>query len=220
MYKLLDSTLHGTTSNAELFLVEGDSASQAVANCRNAHFQAVLPMQGKPMNVYKASLQKIQQNPLFVALHTSITGDINIACSIEKCRYQRIILLMDPDADGIHCAALMLLYFHRFMPELLTAGMLHIVRAPVGEMVNTANNTTEYAFNIAQFTALLNVQKNNLQQNNAQQNNANISYQVVKYRGLAGIAVNVLSECCINPKTRTTSILGIKDAVMALEIFG
>lgn len=65
-----------------------------------------------------------------------------------------------------------------------------------------------------------NVHQNNVQQNNAQQNNANISYQVVKYRGLAGIAVNLLAECCINPKTRTTSTLGIKDAIMALEIFG
>jgi DNA gyrase subunit B len=212
--KLLDCRAHGVQSGAELFLVEGDSASLAVANLRDAQFQAVLPMQGKPMNAYKASPKKVQQNPLFYALQASIGAGYGAAFHLANCRYQRIVLLMDPDADGIHCGALMLLFFHRFMPTLLQQGMIELVRPPVGEVTNNTTRptekTTEYAYTDAQFMALINANKN------AQ----NQPLESLKYRGLAGIAANTLAQLCINPQTRKTSVMGMQDAAMALEIFG
>jgi DNA gyrase subunit B len=202
--KLQDCRVH---TAAELFIVEGDSAAQSVAKLRNAQFQAVLPMQGKQMNAHKASVQKVLENPLFDALQASIGAGVGAAFIVEKCRFQRIILLMDPDADGIHCGALMLLFFHRFMPALLEKGMIEMARPPVGEVMNMQTNTMEYAYTDAQFMALIDAQKNQ-------------ALESVKYRGLAGIDANKLEQFCINPQTRKTSIMGIKDAQMALEIFG
>lgn len=218
--KLQDSYVHGLQSGAELLIVEGDSAAAAVANCRNKQLQAVLPMQGKPMNVRKASLQKVQNNPLFNALQASISADFvadsseNSAAqfNLANCRYQRIILLMDADADGIHCGALMLIYFYTYMRPLLENGMLAIVRAPVGEVTNLHTNNSQYAQTDAEFFALC-MQAKNLP--------TPAQYlQIQKYRGLAGIPTNVLSHFCINPATRKIEVLGIKDAQMALEIFG
>jgi DNA gyrase subunit B len=208
--KLQDCHQHGENAGAELFLVEGDSAAMAVASLRNKQLQAVLPMQGKPMNASKASLQKVLANPLFKALINAIGAGVGDDFDVEKCRYARIILLMDPDADGIHCGALMLLFFHQFMPALLENNRIELVRPPVGEVANNATKITEYAYTDAQFMALINVQKSELNQ----------SINTLKYRGLAGIDADKLAELCINPQTRKTSVMGIKDAQMAQEIFG
>jgi DNA gyrase subunit B len=208
--KLQDSRLHGVDSGTELFLVEGDSAGLAVINLRNKQLQAVLPMQGKPMNAHKSTLPKILANPWFKALIDAIGAGVGDDFVVTKCRYARIILLMDPDADGIHCGALMLLFFQRFMPTLLEKGMLEIARPPVGEVLNKASKTIEYAYTDAQFMALIGTHKIQLNQ----------SLESLRYRGLAGIEANKLEEFCINPQTRKTSVMGIKDAQMALEIFG
>jgi DNA gyrase subunit B len=149
-------------------------------------------------------------NPLFKALIDAIGAGVADDFDVTKCRYSRIILLMDPDADGIHCGVLMLLFFHQLMSALLEKNMLEIVRPPVGEVVNKQTNTMEYAYTDAQFMTLICEQKMQLNQ----------SLESIKYGGLAGIAANKLEELCINPQTRKTSVMGIKDAQMALEIFG
>ena len=208
--KLLDSRLHGVDSGAELFLVEGDSASQAVSNLRNKQLQAVLPMQGKPMNAHKSTLPKILANPWFKALIDAIGAGVGEDFDVTQFHYSRVILLMNPDADGIHCGALMLLFFQRFMPVLLENGMLELARPPVGEVKNNTNKITDYADSDAQFVALIDIHKSELNQ----------SVTTIKYRGLAGINSNKLEEICINPQTRKTSIMGMKDAEMALKIFG
>ncbi len=208
--KLQDCRVHGADSGAELFLVEGDSAALAVSNLRNRQLQAVLPMQGKPMNAYKSSLAKILANPLFKALIDAIGAGVGDDFDVTKRRYSRIILLMDADADGIHCGALMLLFFHRLMPALLEKRLLEIVRPPVGEVLNKQTKTIEYAYTDAQFMALISTQKTQLNQ----------SLESLKYRGLAGIGESQLEAFCVNAQTRKTSIFGIKDAQMALEIFG
>lgn len=208
--KLQDSRVHGISSGAELFLVEGDSAALAVSNLRNKQLQAVLPMQGKPMNAYKSTLQKVLENALFKALIDAIGAGVGDDFDVEKCKYSRIILLMDADADGIHCGALMLLFFHRLMPVLLEKNMIELVRPPVGEVLNNVTKIIDYAYTDAQFMALIESQKTQLNQ----------SISTLKYRGLAGINTDQLEALCINPKTRKTSIMGIKDAQMAIEIFG
>ena len=208
--KLQDCRMHGADSGAELFLVEGDSAALAVSNLRNKQLQAVLPMQGKPMNAYKSSLAKMLANPLFMALIDAIGAGVGDNFDVSKRRYSRIILLMDPDADGIHCVALMLLFFYRLMPALLVNGLLEIARPPVGEVLNRQTKMIEYADTDAQFMALINAQKTQLNQ----------SLESLKYRGLAGIEATKLEALCMNAQTRKTSVLSIKDAQIALEIFG
>ncbi len=205
--KLQDCHLHG--EQAELFLVEGDSASLAVASLRNAQFQAVLPMQGKPLNAMKATPVKVAENTLFKALIDAIGAGFGEYFDITKCRYGKIVLLMDPDADGIHCGALMMMFFYRWMRPLLEVGKVELVRPPVGEVLDTSTGELQYAFTEAQFIALC-----------AQSNNVDSKIITQKYRGLAGISQSQLAHICIDPSTRKSSVMGVKDAQMAIEIFG
>jgi DNA gyrase subunit B len=194
----------------ELFVVEGDSAASAVAQLRNARLQAVLPMQGKPMNAIKATSRRVSENPLFKALIDAIGAGWGESFDLAKCRYSKIVLLMDPDADGIHCGALMLMFFHRWMRPLLEQGRVELVRPPVGEVTDSAAGTTEYAYTDAQFLALCARAKN---QSPGQ-------FHTVKYRGLAGIDSAKLEKHCVNLHTRKASVAGIADAELGIELFG
>ena len=133
--KLHDCDRHGPGSGAELFVVEGDSAAQSVAQLRDARFQAVLPMQGKPLNAWKASERKVAANPFFMALVAAIGADWGRFCRLEALRYERLLLLMDPDADGIHCGALVTMFVYRWMRPVLDAGRVEIVRPPLDEII-------------------------------------------------------------------------------------
>jgi DNA gyrase subunit B len=133
--KLEDCAVHDLRS--ELFLVEGDSAAASVAAIRNPQTQAVLPMQGKPLNALKASPKKVQENALYKKL-SEVLGvsmvdemkqpSLDFDQRLNTLRYAKVILLFDPDADGIHCGALMQLFFYRWMRPLIEAGRVDIVR--------------------------------------------------------------------------------------------
>jgi DNA gyrase subunit B/topoisomerase-4 subunit B len=208
--KLLDCRVHGPESDAELLLVEGDSASLAVARLRDQKRQAVLPMQGKPMNALKASPQKVIENPLMGALVQALGAGFGDHFAVENLRYRQVVLLMDPDADGIHCGALMLMFFHRHMPALLAQERVLMVRPPVGEVADRETGAIHFAYSDAQFMQL------------CEQNNAGTGSKVatLKYRGLAGMNAPQLEQSCIDPITRVASVMRMRDAEMALEIFG
>ncbi len=127
--KLEDCT--GNGAGTELFIVEGDSAASIVCRVRDERFQAVLPMQGKPLNAYRATPKKVVTNPWFAALTDAIGTGIGDDFALKKIRFARIVLLMDPDADGIHCGALLLMFFYRWMRPLLEAGHIAMARAPL-----------------------------------------------------------------------------------------
>jgi len=211
--KLVDARQHGAQSGAELFVVEGDSASLAVAQQRDGRFQAVLPMQGKPMNPTRVSQEKLAENPLYAALIDAIGIGVGPAIDVTKRRYQRIMLLMDPDADGIHCGALMTLFFHRWMQPLLAAKAIYLVRPPIGQYTHLDTGKIEYLYTPADFKT----QRFNAQANKADTANA---IDCLKYRGLAGMPPSGLEACCINPQTRRQLLLTEKDAAMAANVFG
>ena len=208
--KLQDCQQHGTGSGAELFIVEGDSASSSVIQLCNPAMQAVLPMQGKPMNAAKAKAGKVLENPLFEALVDALGAGIDSKFDVSKRRYERIVLLMDPDADGIHCGALMLIFFQTHMPALIAGGHIHMVRPPVGEVMDATTGEIRYGFIEPEFVALCEAgRKNNPASFNAQ-----------RYRGLSGIAPSTLAHFCINPTTRRGTVMRPADALMALDVFG
>ena len=113
--KLLDCQFHPRDAATELFIVEGDSASNAIGGVRDAGFQAVMPMQGKPLNAWKATKDKVARNEFFNALHSAIGAGWGESFQLSQTRYENIILVFDPDADGIHCGMLVLMYFYRWM---------------------------------------------------------------------------------------------------------
>lgn len=204
--KLVDSRLHGT--GTELFIVEGDSAASVVANLRDAQFQAVLPMQGKPLNAIKASAEKAMNYPLFKALADSLGMKLGYDFNFNQLQFERVILLFDPDADGIHSGALMLLFFYQFMRPMLEAGKIEMIHAPWMQ-VSIQGQSPMYAFSEAQSLSLLTQLR--------AQGHEPIT---VRYRGLAGIDREILFNTCINPTTRNARVMSSTDALMTIEVFG
>ena len=208
--KLTDSRRHG--AGTELFIVEGDSAASTVAALRDGQFQAVLPMQGKPLNAIKASAEKVAAYPLFKALNDSLgidhsrpTADL---FAWDDLRFERLVLLFDPDADGIHSGALMLMFVYQYLRPLLDQGRVLMIHAPWVQISLTEQQPL-YAYSEAQALALT-------QQLRAQGKTP----QVVRYRGLSGIDRAILMQTCIDPATRNARVMTEQDALAAIEIFG
>ncbi|MEM9643453.1 MAG: toprim domain-containing protein [Planctomycetota bacterium] len=118
----------------EILIVEGDSASRSVVRSRDADFQAVFSMQGKPMNAVKASPASTRRNVLFQRLVEVMGGGWGDAFDLDSLAYDQVLLLFDPDADGIHIGVLMTLFFDRWMPGLIESGKLIVVRPPLFEL--------------------------------------------------------------------------------------
>ena len=212
--KLHDCQIHGPGSGSELFVVEGDSASKNVARVCNPRFQAVLPMQGKPLNAWKASKPIVTRNGLYQRLIQAIGTGWDDAFDLGRCRYDRIIFLFDPDADGIHCGALMLMFFFRWMPEIIDSSRLLAVRPPLYELSSIQRRPNDpidriHAYSDEQFHKIR-------QQLRAKQ----VPFQSQRYRGLASISAAALSTTCIDPTTRQAIKMTRQDAAAAVQIFG
>ena len=200
--KLVDSRRHG--EGTELFIVEGDSAASTVAALRDGQFQAVLPMQGKPLNALKATPQKVASYPLFKAVNESLGVQTTHTADLFAC----IVLLFDPDADGIHSGALMLMFVYQYLRPLLDQGRVLMIHAPWVQ-ISLKDEPAIYAYSEAQALALT-------EQLRAQ---GKIP-QVVRYRGLSGIDRAILMQTCIDPATRNARVMTEQDALAAIEIFG
>ena len=200
--------MHGPASGAELLVVEGDSAALAVLKVRDPRLQAVLPMQGKPLNALRASDGKVAANPFLRALAEAIGAGRGAAFDPGALRYEHIVLLMDPDADGIHAGALLLLFLYRWLPLLVERGHVERVHAPMGEL-RSAHGEPRYAYTDLQFRAL------GAELRATEQG----PYTALRYRGLAGLDSEVLAEQCVRPATRRGRILTPDDARAAMDVF-
>jgi DNA gyrase subunit B len=199
--KLDDCTSHGP--GAELLVVEGDSAAAAVARVRDHRLQAVLPMQGKPLNAVRASRRKVLDHPFFGLLAGAIGTGLEADCEPQQSRYERVLVLTDPDADGIHCGFLVLLFFHRWLRPVLDAGRIEVVRPPWGEVVVAGE--IMLAFSDPELTAL------------ATRARAD-GGAVRRFRGLAALDAELLHETCVDPATRRTERVSAADVETMLEV--
>lgn len=209
----------GAGSGAELFIVEGESAAGAVVAVRSARFQAVLPLQGKPMNAWRASAAKVKAH----ALYAQLAGALGIADAtalehagpdqLAALRFERVVLLMDPDADGIHIGALMLLYMQRWAQPLINTGRVAMARAPMFVLEPTGKGegtppVMAYTPNDCQARV----------QALATEHGAPPRVQAV--RGLASLAPLALSAYCVDPATRRLDTVTQASIRAVIDVFG
>jgi len=218
--KLVDCQQHGPGSGCELLLVEGDSASQSVVAVRDERLQAVLPLQGKPLNAWAAPPARVAQHVLFRQLADALGLDAPTALPADaagRLRFDRIALLFDPDADGIHIGALMLLYFQRWLPGLIEDGRIWMVRAPMFELVPRVRGADggtalrRLAYNPVQCRALAESMR-------AVDGGSEVRIQA--FRGLGSFAPELLRAACVDPATRLAHAVGPRDVQAVVDIFG
>jgi DNA gyrase subunit B len=206
--KLADCRLHGLDSQAELFIVEGDSAARSIERLRDLEFQAVLPMQGKPLNAIKAKESVVRKNPLLGAVINALGVDLLEATSLSRARYSRVLLLCDPDADGIHCATLLLFFFYRWFPAWIVAERLWMVRPPLMQMIAPGIDGGNLAYSEEEGNEL------------ALQLKAESNQPILKqrFRGLASIPEKILKQSCLEPISRRVELMTCQEAQACVEM--
>ena len=205
--KLQECRLHGLGS--ELFVVEGDSAASSVAQVRKPEFQALLPMQGKPLNPLKATTEKVRANEWYAALVQALGAGFGADVSPGQLRYERVLLLMDPDPDGLHCGFLMQMFFYRWMRPLVEAGRLHHVWAPMAEVVVEGQSQPHHAYSEPHLQSL----RARLQAE------GKTVHSTVRHRGLASLGAPLLAATCVAPATRTSAMVTCEDVRKIIQTF-
>ena len=195
-------------AECEVFLVEGDSAGGTAKQGRDRHFQAILPLRGKILNVEKAMQHKVFENEeirnIYTALGVTIgTEEDSKALNLEKLRYHKIVIMCDADVDGSHISTLILTFFFRYMRELIENGYIYIATPPL--YLVKKGGKQQYAWSDDQRDLL--------------QNEFGQGSSVQRYKGLGEMNAVQLWETTMNPEYRTLRQVTIDNGGEADRIF-
>ncbi len=191
------------SEECEIFIVEGDSAGGSAKMARNRLYQAIMPIRGKILNVEKASIDKVLANAeiktMILAFGCGFSEGYGNDFDITKLRYDKIIIMADADVDGEHISTLLLTFFYRFMPELITSGHIYIAMPPLYKAI-PSRGEERYIYDDDELLKYRESHKN---------------FTLQRYKGLGEMDKEQLWETTMNPETRKLKRVSIDDAFIA-----
>ena len=188
--------------NSELIIVEGKSAASAVQRVRDRRTQAVIAMQGKIPNATAAGSAKkvlgnIQIQQLLTAIDSAGTGTL----PLETIRYQRLLILSDPDADGVHARTLLIMFFFIHLRTIVERGLLHIAYPPLYRVDSEMLNKTFIAYTKSEYEAILKRLADQGEHFPA----------ISRYKGIGSVDQKTLHQYCIDLQGRRIRQISVSD---------